>query len=157
MKKDFNSRTAMMRDKPYVITAPVFADDRGTFVPFWEKTTDAKLPPVKRVYYVASSTSGVIRGFHFHKKEWKYFIMAKGGAKFVMIDPKKPEEKFTFVSSSRKANLIIVPPGFANGWMSLTDDAILICCSTSTTKESLQDDIRYDPMKWGDVWSIKPR
>ncbi len=148
MKKD---------SKPHTIAAPVFADDRGTFVPFWELGNTIKVTPVKRVYYVTNSMPGVIRGFHFHKKEWKYFIIAQGSAKFVALDPKNPAERFIFVSSSRKANVIVIPPGFANGWVSLSEETILICCSSLTTKESLKDDIRFDPFKWGDVWSVKSR
>ncbi|HLD24865.1 MAG TPA: dTDP-4-dehydrorhamnose 3,5-epimerase family protein [Patescibacteria group bacterium] len=153
MKKDSKSRNENVRDKPSATTVNVFADDRGVFVPFWESQT----PTVKRVYYVANAARGIIRGFHFHKKEWKYFMVASGSAKFVALNPNKPKEVYTFVSSSRKANLVIIPPGFANGWISLSDDTILICCSTRTTKESLKDDVRFDPYKWGDVWSVKPR
>jgi len=58
---------------------------------------------------------------------------------------------------TKKNNLIIVPPLHANGWVSLSDNTILVCASTSTTQESLKDDDRFDPYKWGDVWTVKAR
>lgn len=145
--------------KPLSKTIEISSDDRGVFVPFMQEANpaDSSGLPIKRVYYVYNYAKGIIRGFHFHKKEWKYFIVANGAAKIIALDPDKPTEKFIFVSSSRKGNLIIIPPGFANGWISLEDNTILICCSTSTIEESIKDDIRFDPYKWGDLWEVKGR
>lgn len=146
--------------KPYSVEINSRSDDRGTFVPFLN-TADffSEFPELtlKRMYYVFNYGKGVVRGFHFHQKEWKYFIIANGSAKFVAINPKDEKEQFVFVSSSRKPNLIVIPPGFANGWVSLEDNTILICGSTATFEESIEDDQRFDPYKWGDVWSVKGR
>ena len=146
-------------NKPKIIEYKVFADDRGIFAPFIDGLE--KIAPeagnIKRVYYVYNNTRGTIRGFHYHEKEWKFFAVVNGAAKFVIINPEQPDEKYEFASSSRKNNLIIIPPRYANGWMSLEDEAILICASNLTTKESLADDKRFDPYQWGDVWSVKPR
>mgnify|MGYP001610316114 CR=1 FL=1 len=138
---------------PQIIESKVFADDRGIFSPF----IDGSEFGIKRVYYVVNPFHGTIRGFHFHKIEWKYFVIVQGSAKFVAINPEKPEEKYTFVSSERKPNTILIPANYANGWVSLENNTILLCASTSTTQESLADDKRFDPMQWGDVWSTKPR
>ncbi|OGM96138.1 MAG: hypothetical protein A3B86_02695 [Candidatus Yanofskybacteria bacterium RIFCSPHIGHO2_02_FULL_38_22b] len=153
--------------KPRSIEYPVFADDRGTFAPFINgleeiapfQQAQGKPKPliIKRMYYVCNDSKGIVRGFHYHEKEWKFFVIVSGSAKFVALDPKKPAEKFQFVSSVRKNNLIIIPPFYANGWVSLSDNTILVCASTSTTQESLKDDKRFDPYKWGDVWSVKAR
>jgi len=136
---------------PSAKASEIFTDDRGYFALF----IDNKEVEVKRVYYVVNPARGTVRGFHFHKKEWKYFTIVRGSAKFVALDPKKPKEKFTFISSERSPAVISIPPGYANGWVSLEDTAILLCASTATTKESLKDDKRFDPYKWGDVWSVK--
>jgi len=146
--------------KPYAQAVTIRGDDRGTFMPFLNDANslpDQKGLAIKRVYYVYNYGKGVIRGFHFHKKEWKYFIVVSGAAKFVALDPEKPEEKFTFISSSRMPNLVVVPPGFANGSVSLEDNTILVCGSTASFEESIADDQRFDPYKWGDVWAVKGR
>ena len=146
-------------NKPRVIEYPVFADDRGIFAPFLNGLEEIapKSVGIKRLYYVCNDSKGVIRGFHYHKKEWKFFVIVSGSAKFVALDPNKPDEKFQFISSARKNNLIIIPPLYANGWVSLSDNTILICGSSSTTRESLKDDKRFNPYKWGDIWSVKSR
>ncbi len=149
----------IIHSQPRAIEYPVFADDRGTFAPFINglKEIAPKTVSVKRVYYVCNDSKGVVRGFHYHKKEWKFFIIVSGSAKFVALNPDKPDEKFQFVSSARKNNLIIIPPFYANGWVSLSDNTILVCASSATTQESLKDDQRFDPYKWGDVWTVKAR
>lgn len=147
-----------MKNKPYSEPINVSIDDRGTFVPFLN-ISDKLIPnsTIKRIYYVYNHGRNVVRGFHFHKKEWKLFIAVSGSAKITAINPKKSKEVFTFVSSVRKPVLVVIPPGYANGWMSLEENTTLLCCSTASLTESLADDHRYNPYKWGDVWQIKPR
>lgn len=145
--------------KPRAIDYPVFADDRGIFAPVIDgiEAIAPQAGNIKRVYYVYNYSSGTIRGFHYHAKEWKFFVIVQGSAKFIAINPDNPEEKYELYGSSQKNNLVIVPPRYANGWMSLEDRTILVCASNLTTKESLADDTRFDPYKWGDPWSIKFR
>jgi len=145
------------RIKPFAQHLQIFSDDRGIFAPFIQNTEVSKKLKIKRIYYVYNSQNGVIRGFHFHKKEWKYFTVVSGNAKFVVINPDNPREKYEFSCSDRSATLITVPPGYANGWVSLEDKTILLAASTSTIEESIKDDKRYDPFLWGDVWSVKAR
>ena len=146
-------------NKPRTVEYPVFADDRGTFAPFINGLEELapKAVSIKRLYYVCNDSKGIIRGFHYHKKEWKFFVIVSGSAKFVALNPDDPKELYTFVSSERKSNAIVVPPGYANGWASLEDNTILVCASNATTSESRADDKRFDPMKWGDVWKVSPR
>ncbi len=145
--------------RPTTFEYQVFADDRGIFAPILDnlKKINSQIGQIQRIYYVVNHSKGTIRGFHYHKKEWKFFVIVAGAAKFVILNPKKPQEIYTYVSSSRKNNLIIVPPCYANGWMSLENNTILLCASNLSTQESLQDDKRFDPYKWGDYWSVKPR
>ncbi|KKQ78586.1 MAG: hypothetical protein UT02_C0062G0007, partial [Parcubacteria group bacterium GW2011_GWC2_38_7] len=49
-----------------------------------------------------------------------------------------------------------IPQNFANGFMNLTDDTILVFFSTSTLEESKGDDIRYDAHYWN-PWEIIER
>lgn len=146
--------------KPFAYESKVSIDDRGIFVPWLQNTDQLEYAPglkIKRIYYVYNHEAGIVRGFHFHEKEWKIFTICSGAAKFVALDPKNPTEKFTFVSSSRKQNVIVIPPGFANGWVSLESNTVLICGSTASFDESINDDKRRDPYEFGDVWGIKPR
>ncbi len=135
----------------------IFSDDRGIFAPFLQEDALERGLKIKRVYHVYNPAKGVVRGFHLHKKEWKYFTIVQGSAKFVVINPDNLKEKFEFISSDRLQTIIIIPPNYANGWISLEDKTILLAASTSTVKESMSDDTRFDPDNWGDVWSVKGR
>jgi dTDP-4-dehydrorhamnose 3,5-epimerase-like enzyme len=148
------------KEKPFILESKTSADDRGVFIP-WLSDADA-MPfaggrKVKRVYTVVNHAPGVIRGFHFHREEWKIFLIVAGAAKFVALDPEAPEDRHTFVSSSRKPNVVVIPPGYANGWVSLEANTILLCASTSSFEESVKDDDRMDPFRFGDVWTVKGR
>jgi len=149
----------MEKFKPKTIEYNIFADDRGFFAPFLEdiEKINPEIGRIKRVYYVRNPSKGTIRGFHYHEREWKIFVVVKGTAKFVCLKPENLSEKYVFVASERKPLLIVVPPGFANGWMSLEDDTILVSASNLTTRESLKDDKRFDPYQFGDVWTVKGR
>jgi len=144
-------------EKPVKINLEFHSDDRGYLVPLTNQLERHIEKPVKRVYVVGNFGKGVVRGFHFHKEEIKIFYITKGSAKFVAINPENPEDKHIFVTGDKCPQLVIIPPGYANGWMSLEDNTILVSLSTSTFEESAQDDMRYDPYKWGDFWTLKAR
>lgn len=148
-----------LSEKPQVIELKIFSDDRGNFVPILDEIPklNPRIGRIKRIYYVVNPNRGTIRGLHYHEKEWKFFVVVNGAAKFVILNPEDPSEIYTFVSSERKPNLIVVPPKYANGWMSLKDDTILVSASNLTTQESLADDKRFDPYRFGDLWTVKGR
>ena len=112
---------------------------------------------VKRFYTVKNSKKYEVRAWHGHKKEAKYIYAISGkvlvGA--VEIDQwEKPAKKLNvhkFVINSKKPSILHIPPGYVNGFQSLTKNAKLMFFSTSTLKESLNDDIRFDKSYW-DIW-----
>jgi len=142
--------------EPYVIDIEAYDDDRGFLIPL---TNELSPNAIRRVYVVGNFARGTIRGFHLHHRETKMFYIIKGAAKFVAIDIENPERICTFIISERKPKIVVIPPGYANGWMSLTDDTLLVSMSSRTYKEVVRDkdDIRFNPYKWGDVWRIDPR
>jgi len=142
---------------PRLMKLETHTDERGYLVPLTNKLNDELGKPIKRTYVVGNFSKGTVRGLHYHEEEIKVFFVVKGSAKFVVINPNNALDKHSFVLSSRSHQLVIVPPMYANGWVSLEDDTILVSLSTSTFEESTKDDKRYDPYQWGDVWTIKAR
>jgi dTDP-4-dehydrorhamnose 3,5-epimerase-like enzyme len=144
--------------EPRVINGGLAVDDRGqvTFI------NDFDFADVKRFYMVSNHKQGFVRAWHAHKKEAKYVLVVKGAAKVaaVAIDdwdkPSKDAEVKQFVLSEKKPTVLYIPAGYANGFMSLTDDAQIMFFSTSTLDESLDDDFRYESKYW-DVWSVVER
>jgi dTDP-4-dehydrorhamnose 3,5-epimerase len=133
-------------------------DDRGE-VGF---VNDFDFAGVKRFYMVKNHRSGFVRAWHAHQREAKYVTVSEGAALVgaVKIDdwqnPSKDLPVSRYVLSARKPRVLFIPAGHANGFMSLTEDARLIFFSTSTLKDSMGDDIRYDARYW-DIWHVEER
>jgi dTDP-4-dehydrorhamnose 3,5-epimerase-like enzyme len=145
-------------DKPKILQGTLFVDDRGEmgFV------NDFNFAGVKRFYTVKNHRQGFVRAWHAHRREAKYVTVLQGAALIgtVAIDdwqnPSKNLEAQRFVLSSKNPSILFIPSGYANGFMSLTEDAKLMFLSTATLEESKGDDVRYDARYW-DIWSVVER
>jgi len=141
-----------------LIRGGLATDDRGE-VGF---VNEFDFAGVKRFYMVSNHRQGFIRAWHAHRKEGKYVLVVKGAALVcgVKIDnwdqPSKDLQVHRHVLSERSPSALYLPPGYANGFMSLTDDAKLLFFSTTTLEDSLGDDIRYDARYW-DPWTVEER
>jgi len=155
-----------------------FHDDRGTFCDITSGKTNFN---IKRVYVCENFKKGTIRGFHYHEKEEKLFYVPRGAVKFIIIkcdiiqakamsrdvyptsdlyeQVNNPEIFQTFILSDKMHNGLYIPANYANAWMTLTDDTILVGCSSSTLEESVDDDIRFSPDKpiFKELWKVKNR
>jgi dTDP-4-dehydrorhamnose 3,5-epimerase-like enzyme len=145
--------------EPTILDGGLAVDDRGQ-VAF---VNGFGFEGVKRFYMVANHRQGFVRAWHGHKKEAKYVLVVKGAAKVAALkidDWDKPkvttQDIKQFVLSEKNPKVLFIPAGYANGFMSLTDDAQLIFFSTSTLEESMGDDIRFEARKW-DIWSVEER
>jgi dTDP-4-dehydrorhamnose 3,5-epimerase len=148
----------MANEVPAVIEGGLAVDDRGQ-VSFVNKFDFAG---VKRFYAVSNHKAGFVRAWHAHRKEGKYVYASQGAAIVGAVkienwdNPPKETQVHRFVLSAKKPAILHIPPGYANGFMSLTADATLMFFSTSTVEQSAQDDIRYDARHW-DIWSAVER
>lgn len=145
-------------ERPKLIEGGISIDDRGqlTYV------NDFDFKDIKRFYMVGNHKDGFIRAWHAHKKEAKYVLATSGAALVgvVAIDnwkkPTKNVEIGRFILSAKSPKLLYIPPGYANGFMTLTSDTQLIFYSTSTLDESANDDFRYHSRYW-DIWEVEER
>jgi dTDP-4-dehydrorhamnose 3,5-epimerase len=141
-----------------LIEGNLAVDDRGT-VSF---VNDFNFSGVKRSYMVTNHRASFIRAWHAHKREAKYVTVTRGSAIIgaVKIDnwekPAKDSPVSRYILSALKPSVLYIPAGYANGFMSLTEDATLVFYSTSTLEESRGDDIRYDARYW-DIWQVAER
>jgi len=145
-------------DKPRMIDCVTAIDDRGQVV----FANDFDVRGVRRFYMVSNHRAGFVRAWHAHKQEAKYVLVTHGAALIgvVPIDNwKKPAKGATVarhVLSAGIPKLLYIPPGFANGFMTLTADTELLFYSTSTIEESKTDDFRY-PARYWDIWKVEER
>jgi dTDP-4-dehydrorhamnose 3,5-epimerase-like enzyme len=145
-------------ETPRLLEGGLAVDDRGSvaFVNAFD------FEGVKRFYVVANHRQGFVRAWHAHRREAKYVTVVSGAAVVaaVRIDdwerPSRAAEVHRFVLSAAKPSVLFIPPGHANGFMSLTNDSRLLFFSTSTVEETRDDDVRYDARYW-DAWTVEER
>jgi len=144
--------------KPQLIKGGIAVDDRGA-VSF---VNDFTFSGIKRFYLVENHSRNFVRAWHGHKMEEKYVLVTKGTAivAAVKIDdwekPSKDQTVHKFVLSEKSPEILHIPNGYANGFMSLTDDVKIMFFSTASLAESAKDDYRYNARYW-DPWKVEER
>ncbi len=147
-----------MVDKPKLIQGGIAIDDRGSL----SFVNDFDFGDIKRFYMVENHQQGFVRAWHAHKKEMKCVMVVAGSALIgaVKIDdwknPSRDAMPEKFVLSDQKPSVLYIPAGYANGFMSLTENAKIIFFSSSSLEESMGDDFRYPAQYW-DIWQIEQR
>jgi dTDP-4-dehydrorhamnose 3,5-epimerase-like enzyme len=147
-----------MQDRTHIFNGGLAVDDRGEIA----FVNEFNFEGVKRCYMVSNHKAGYVRAWHAHRNEAKYVTAVLGEAVVgaVKIDDwQKPSRDLSverFVISSKKPQVLYIPPGYANGFMSLTPDLKLMFFSTATLQESAKDDIRYDARYWN-IWQVIER
>jgi dTDP-4-dehydrorhamnose 3,5-epimerase len=144
--------------EPIVLAGGLAVDDRGEvgFVNGFD------FAGVRRFYTVRNHRAGLVRAWHAHRQEAKYVTVVSGASVVGAVKindwerPSASQPVIRHVLSAAQPRVLFIPAGYANGFMSLTDDARLIFFSTSSLDESKNDDIRYDARYW-DIWNIEER
>lgn len=148
MKKE-----VLRQEKPRIVKGGMSKDHRGSI----SFVNQFNFSGVKRFYVAENIEKGIVRAWHGHRYEAKYAFIVAGKALIgaVKLDdwknPSKNNKVYKFLLSSEDPKILYIPPGYANGFKSLTNDAKLIFFSTKTLEQSKNDDIRFDPKYW-DIW-----
>jgi len=143
---------------PTIVEGINFTDDRGVLL----ANNNFQLEGYKRFYVVKNHRINFVRAWHGHKYETKALICVRGAFKVgaVQVDdfgnPDREKKVSNFVLSHNSSNILIIPKGYFNGHMSLTDDAELLIFSNKTLQESVSDDFRL-PYNYWNNWEISQR
>jgi dTDP-4-dehydrorhamnose 3,5-epimerase len=145
-------------EQPSLIRGGSAVDDRGV-VSF---VNDFSPAAFRRMYTVANHQSRFIRAWHGHKSERKAVTVLSGSALVCAVaidnwdDPSPTTEVHRFVLSERSPGVLVIPSGYANGFMNLTAETRIAFFSSATLDESLRDDFRFPSRHW-DPWSVEER
>jgi dTDP-4-dehydrorhamnose 3,5-epimerase len=150
--------SSLLTEVPKLVDGGLAVDDRG-----WLAFVNGfGFEGVKRFYVVGNHRSGFVRAWHAHRREAKHVTVVRGAALVAAVaidDWATPDRNATVhrhVLSAQRPAVLSIPAGYANGFMSLTDDATLMFFSTSTVEESRNDDVRYDARYWN-PWDVLER
>lgn len=135
-----------------IIQGEIHVDNRGQI----SSLNHFDLQDVHRTYIIHHPDKQVIRGWHAHQFEKKWFYCIKGSfvLAFVKIDnwenPSKDLKPEIFKLSSDNSQLICLPEGYANAIKAQEEDSILLVFSDKTLDVAIHDSWRYDSGLWVD-------
>lgn len=120
---------------PLEIIPKIFHDDRGYFYETWNEN-EFKLKVNSRIKFVQDNQSlsekGTIRGLHYQLKpmsQGKLVRVTKGKVFDVIVDLREKSKTFSswtsLILNCDKKNQLWIPEGFAHGFLTLSEEAIL--------------------------------
>jgi dTDP-4-dehydrorhamnose 3,5-epimerase-like enzyme len=143
-----------MLNEPFLINGNCYLDKRGqvSFV------NDFNFSDIRRFYVIKNKSTKIIRAWQGHRIEKKYFYVVKGSFLIcaVQIDnwenPSNSLSVKQFILPSVSNQMLVIPPGYATGLKSLSNDSYLLVYSNLSLNESKKDDYRF-PAEWWYDWS----
>jgi dTDP-4-dehydrorhamnose 3,5-epimerase len=113
-----------------IVNGVIFYDSRGFFKEIYQKKKLKIHTPV--FWCMSKSKKNVLRGLHMQKKNMqeKFVTVIKGKILDVVVDL-RPKSKtfgkhFKIILSDKNAKSILIPAGFAHGFMGLEDENIIL-------------------------------
>lgn len=147
-----------------IIEPKVYGDDRGYFLETFQAERYSNLANINLSFVqdnYSRSCKGVLRGLHFQKTkpQGKLVRVVKGEVYDVAVDLR--EESSTFgkweavILSEENKTQFWVPPGFAHGFIVLSDVADFEYKCTDYYDPSDEESIIWNDPDLGIVWPIK--
>ena len=143
-------------------TCTVNADDRGTLVEI-VRDDEPVFRDVRQTTYTVAYP-GVVKAFHWHRRQWEVWFFASGMAQVVIYDRRdgSPTQGQTDVlyMGSRHPLVVAIPPGVAHGYRVLgVEPAALFYHTTEHYDPADPDEERlpFDDPRIGFDWRTKNR
>ena len=126
----------------------VIADERGRLMEML-RSDDPLFKGFGQVYLTAAYP-GVVKAWHYHKKQWDHFVCVRGMAKVVLFDSREQSrtrnEINEFFLGDHHPILLQIPPLVYHGFKCVSDgEAIIINCPTECYVYDNPDEFRVDP------------
>jgi dTDP-4-dehydrorhamnose 3,5-epimerase len=139
-----------------ILTPDVFNDDRGFFFESYSKKTLSEILKIDLNFVQDNesySTFGVVRGLHYQLppfEQGKLVRIIKGAVKDIAVDIRENSptygKYFSIDLNDINKKQIYIPPGFAHGFITLSEIAILnYKCTNYYNKESEGGIVFNDP------------
>lgn len=140
----------MEKDRIKIIEGGISVDYRGQI----SHVNDLDMSEVERFYIIHQKDTSIIRAWHAHQYEKKWFYAVKGSftTAFVKIDdwenPSPDLKPEVFHLSAAESKVLYIPEGYANGIKAEEPDSILMVFSNKILSEAVHDSWRYDSEMW---------
>ncbi|MEM3431533.1 MAG: dTDP-4-dehydrorhamnose 3,5-epimerase [Candidatus Micrarchaeia archaeon] len=139
-----------------------FSDLRGELIKEFETTPFVKVfEPLFKEEYISISKKNVIRGLHYQidpKPQGKLVSVIRGKILEVAVDIRKESPTYLkSVSVELSSDMLLslwIPPGFAHGFLTLSDESIVLTRCNNEYDPLLEKGIRWNDPKIGVNWPI---
>jgi dTDP-4-dehydrorhamnose 3,5-epimerase len=109
--------------------------------------------------YVTTASPGIIKAWHYHKKQTDYFCCILGTARLVLYDPRASSPTLglinEFIVGPENLELVVIPPDIYHGFQCISqNEAVMINIPTLPYNPQNPDEYRLDydvpevPYKW---------
>ena len=146
-----------------IIKHNVFEDERGYFKEKFKKEMLDKITDSKLEFCQENSVKSklnVLRGLHFQKDQYaqsKLISVESGKILDIAVDIRRDSEtygkNFSYLLSSDKHESLFIPKGFAHGYLTLSDSAIVNYQVDNYYNPEAEEGIPYDDdllkIDWG--------
>ena len=130
-----------------IVEGEIFRDARGRI----SSLNDFRFPGVERFYFIHHPDITIIRGWHGHRFEKKWFYCVKGAFTLGLVEiddwetPSRGLRPKLYHLSEQKSEIICVPEGYAN----------CIRAEQPDLSEAQADSWRYPADYWFDWSAVK--
>ena len=150
-----------------IIQPDIFYDYRGEYVETWNvenyKVFDHLVNDSNKIEFkqddISTSVKHTLRGLHGDDKTWKLVSCIYGSLLQVVVDMRESSDTYLeydmFSINDKNRNQILIPPGFANGHLVMSDFGIFnYKQSTLYTGASTQFTVKWNDPKLNIPWPI---
>ena len=148
-----------------LVEPKVFGDVRGYFFEAYSarRYAEAGIPPAPAAFVqdnVSFSQRGVLRGLHFQHPygQGKLVGVLRGEVFDVAVDVRRGSPTFgRWVGerlSGENARQLYIPPGFAHGFLVMSDEALFAYKCTDYYHPEAERSIRWDDPRIGVEWPV---
>jgi dTDP-4-dehydrorhamnose 3,5-epimerase len=151
-----------MIDGVVVKPCTVFADDRGMLMEV-VRDDEPVFREVKQTTFTVSYP-GVIKAFHWHRRQWDVWFFSAGMAQVVMYDLREGSptcgQTDVLYMGERRPLVVAIPPGVAHGYRVLGSQPAALFYHTTETYDAKQPDeerLDFDDPRINFDWRTKNR
>ncbi len=100
--------------------------------------------------YMTTAYPGVVKGWHYHRKQYDNMVVVMGMMKIVLYDNRKDSPTFgevnEFFAGAHNPVRITIPPNVCHGFKCIsTEEALVINTVTEPYDYDNPDEFRYEP------------
>lgn len=141
-------------------------DSRGAWQRVWDSQVISGFghnPQISQISLSRNPTRHTLRGLHSLDtaiQEYKTVICISGAVQDVIVDVRPDSETFakwrSFNLISKPAQGILIPPGFAHGFLTLEPETNLLYIMSKPYDEFYERSFRWDDPRFKIPWAAEP-